>query len=130
MITIETTSIDLLAEQLIAAKHAEQQANEARVEIEQEIIALLGAREEGSSTHQLGNGMKLTITGKMTYSADMELLMQLCNYLPENMRPIKVEPKLDDTGAKYLRNNEPEIWQTIAPAITIKPAKTSVTIKA
>jgi hypothetical protein len=49
--------------------------------------------------------------------------------LPPNLRPIKVEPKLDETGAKYLRNNEPEVWAMLAPAITIQPAKTSVTIK-
>ena len=119
-----------LAEQLIAAKADENAANKRRVEIEQILIDRLGAKPEGSSTHDLANGLKITLTGKMSYSADMDMLLQLASNLPPNMRPIKTEPKLDETGAKYLRNNEPDVWALIAPAITIKPAKTSVTIKA
>ena len=119
-----------LAEQLIAAKAAEAQANKERVRIEEQLIEMLGAKEEGATTHELANGLKLTVTGKMTYKADMPLPMQIAGNLPANLRPLKVETKLDETGAKYLRNNEPEVWAMLAPAITITPAKTSVTIKA
>ena len=124
------TSIIELTNLLIAAKQAEAQANKHRVDIEAKIIEALGKRDEGSQTHELENGLKITITGKMSYKADMAMLMALCEKLPESMRPIKIEPKLDETGAKYLRNNEPEVWATIAQAITIKPAKPSVEIKA
>lgn len=123
-------TIDQLANQLIAAKAAENAANKARVAIEEQIVALLGAKPEGSQTHELPSGLKITVTGKMTYSADMAALLAICSTLPEPLRPIKNEPKLDETGAKYLRMNEPEIWAQLAPAITIKPAKTSITIKA
>lgn len=119
-----------LAEMLITAKKVEADANKARVEIEQKLIETLGSKEEGSQTHELNNGLKVTVTGKLTYKADMELLMQLAGALPANLRPVKVETKLDETGAKYLKNNEPEIWSMLAPAITIAPAKTSVAIKA
>lgn len=129
-VTVSTDlSIEQLAEQLATAKAEESAANKRRVEIEYKIVERLGSKPEGSQTHELANGFKITITGKMTYSADMEMLMQLANNLPPTMRPIKMEPKLDETGAKYLRNNEPDVWAQIAPAITIKPAKTSVTIK-
>lgn len=123
-------SITDLANELITAKALEAEANKARVAIETKIIEMLGQREEGSQTHDLDNGLKLTITGKLSYKADMPKLMALCEKLPENMRPIKVEPKLDETGAKYLRANEPETWAIIAQAITITPAKTSITLKA
>jgi hypothetical protein len=131
MTTATTTEVpvEFLVQQLAAAKAAEAAANKDRVKLEEQIIERLGHKTEGSTTHELSNGFKLTITGKMTYSADMEMLMQLAGSLPPNLRPIKTEPKLDETGAKYLRNNEPEIWATIAPAITVKPAKTSITIK-
>lgn len=119
-----------VAEQLIAAKADESAANKRRVEIEQILIDRFGAKPEGSTTHELANGLKVTLTGKMSYKADMEMLTQLSSNLPPNMRPIKTEPKLDETGAKYLRNNEPEIWAQLAAAITVKPAKTSVEIKA
>ena len=119
-----------LATKLIKAKQKENEANKARVELEEQLIALLGSKPEGSQTHDLENGLKVTITGKMSYSADVEKLQELCVQIPKNMRPLKVETKLDETGAKYLRNNEPETWAIIADAITIKPAKTSVAIKA
>lgn len=125
-----TPTIEQLAQDYIAAKAAESAANKARIAIEEQLIAQLGAKEEGATTTELTNGLKVTITGKLTYKADMPMLMQIAGALPENLRPIKTEVKLDETGAKYLKNNEPEIWAMLAPAITIAPAKTSVAIKA
>lgn len=122
-------SIERLVLDLVDAKAEENKANKRRVEIEEKIIAFLGKREEGSQTHQLANGVKVTITGKLSYKADMSMLVQLASALPENMRPIKIEPKLDETGCKYLRNNEPEAWAKIAAAITTKEAKASVEVK-
>jgi hypothetical protein len=119
-----------LVNELIAAKKTEAEANARRVNIEQEIIKITGQKEEGSQTHDLENGMKLTVTGKLSYSANMNMLMSIVSNVPESLRPIKVETKLDETGCKYLRHNEPETWALLAPAITVKPAKTSITIKA
>jgi hypothetical protein len=98
--------------------------------IEEKIIDMVGIKEEGSSTTKLESGLKITVTGKITYSADMALLAQLCQALPENLHPIKTKVELDTTGAKYIRNNEPEAWKILSGAITIKPAKASVEIKA
>lgn len=123
-------NIEQLATDLIAAKAAEAAANKKRVAIEEQIITMLGHKDEGSQTTELTNGLKITVTGKMTYSADMPALMQLCGDLPENMRPIKTKVELDQTGLKYLKNNEAEIWKHLSIAITMKPAKTSVEIKA
>jgi hypothetical protein len=125
-----TKTPEQLAQDLIAAKAAEAAANKERVAIEEQLIAVLGAKPEGAETHELSNGLKVTITGKMTYKADMAKLMAVVHELPENMRPVKMEPKLDETGAKYLRANEPEVWAKLASAITVTPAKTAVSIKA
>jgi hypothetical protein len=119
-----------LAQELIAAKAVEAKATKDRVAVEEQLIELLGVKPEGAQTHDLTNGLKITITGKQTYKADMPLLMQLAGSLPANLRPLKVETKLDETGAKFLRTNEPEVWAMLAPAITVTPAKTSVSIKA
>lgn len=123
-------NINDLVDELIAAKALESKANKDRVAIEEKIIALIGAKEEGASTTELSSGMKLTITGKLSYKADMAVLQEICAKLPEEFRPIKTEVKLDETGAKFLRNNEPAIWAKLAKAITVKPAKTSVEVKA
>lgn len=129
MKTNVTPTIEQLVENLVSAKAEENLANKKRIALEEQIIDRLGKREEGAQTHELTNGVKLTITGKLSYKADMSLLMQLAGQLPENMRPIKTEVKLDETGAKYLRNNEPEVWAMLAPAITTKAAKASVEVK-
>jgi len=119
-----------IVDELVKAKHAEAQANRARVALEEQLINLLGKRQEGSQTHDLANGLKVTITGKLSYKADMEKLQAICATLPLEMCPIKTEIKLDETGAKFLRANEPAIWAQLSPAITIKDAKTSVEVKA
>jgi hypothetical protein len=119
-----------LVSDLIKAKQIEAHANKDRVALEEQLIALLGQREEGSQTHEMPNGMKVTITAKQTYKADVALLIQLASSLPESLRPLKVETKLDETGAKFLRANEPAIWAQLSAAITVTPAKTAVSIKA
>jgi succinate dehydrogenase/fumarate reductase flavoprotein subunit len=128
--TETTRTIDELVADFIAAKAVETKANKDRIAIEEQIIAMLGKREEGSQTHELDNGMKVTITGKVTYSADMEKLQEICAKLPQEMRPIKTKIELDTYGAKYLRANEPAIWAKLAKAITVKAAKASIEVKA
>jgi len=123
-------TIEELVDQFIGAKAAETAATKRRVAIEEQMIALLGKRDEGAETHELANGMKVTITGKLTYTADMEKLQEICAKLPQEMRPLKTKVELDTYGAKYLRANEPAIWAKLAKAITVKTAKTGVEVKA
>ncbi|NBT58065.1 hypothetical protein EBT16_04695 [bacterium] len=122
--------ISKLAEDLIAAKRDEAIATLKRIAIEDEIIKALGAREEGSSSHTLPSGTKLVITGKLSYSVtDMPTFLELCQKLPEELRPIKTETKIDETVAKKLRAENKELWSVVAPAITTKPAKTGVQVR-
>jgi hypothetical protein len=123
-------TIDSLVDDLIAAKRAEAESSKKRITIEEAIIKRVGQREEGAQTTELESGMKLTITGKLSYKADIDKLLELCQNLPSQFRPIKIETKLDETGVKFLRNNEPDLYKLIAQAITVKPAKTSVEVKA
>lgn len=118
-----------LAIEWLKAKGAERAANLKRLEVEKEIIDQLGCPEESSKTTQVDEALKVIIKGSMSYKADIGMLLPLLEQLPAHMRPIKVETKLDETGAKYLRNNEPNIWRLIAPAITVKPAKPSITVE-
>ena len=123
-----TTAIEL-AERWQAAKADENAANARRIAIEGEIIALMGKRDDGAETHTLDNGVKITITGKQTVAADMPMLEELAATLSPRLRPIKKHVTVDVVGVKFLRENYPEAYRTIAPALTIKPAKTAVTVK-
>lgn len=125
----EPLTLDQLVQHWIEAKRDEDAANTRRVRIELQIVALQPPREEGSSTHELAGGFKLTLTGKLSYRVvDMTALQALSLQLPPDKRPLKQETKLDETGAKWLRTNAPDLWKLIAPAIEVKPAKVAVKV--
>lgn len=122
--------ISKLVEDLLEAKKQEALATLKRIAAEDEIVKALGHREEGAASHVLPNGAKLVITGKLNYSVnDMGLFTQLCQRLPEDLRPIKVETKIDETVAKKLRAENKDLWNVIAPAVTTKPAKVNVQVR-
>lgn len=126
---LESMSAEQLASLWVGAKRTERAAQAERIEIEEALTAKLGgAKEEGSETHEAGI-YKVTVTGKLSYKADMPMLLALCDRIPEHLRPIKTETKLDEAGAKYLRANDPELWRLISNAISISPAKTGLTVK-
>lgn len=122
------TAADMAAD-LMAARALEKTATEQRVAIEEELIALLGSKIEGADTHNIGP-YKVTITGKLNRKLDLKKFDQIADHIPEALRPVKVKRELDLTGIKYLANNEPDIYRMIANsgAMTVEPAKTSVTI--
>jgi len=117
-----------IANELFEAREAEKKANERRIELEEELIAILGSKEEGAQTHEVGE-YNLTITGKLIRSIDWDMYdKSIAAKIPESLQPVKVKRELDDTGVKYLANNEPQIYRLLAKALSIKPAKTAVKI--
>lgn len=120
--------IDTLALKWSIAKQKEDAARDERVDIEKQIIELHPAREEGSETFATPKGAKISLTGKLTYKADMTKLLAITASWPEEARPIKTEIKADESILKALREHSPEAWLQIAPAITVTPAKTGVKV--
>jgi hypothetical protein len=125
----EQPTLDQLVELYITAKKAEDTANKARVDLETQIIALAGAKEEGATTVATASGMKVTTTGKLSYKVDdIEALRNICAKWDASLVPLKTTTAADETGLKYLRAERPELWSQIARVVTIKPAKTSVKV--
>lgn len=120
--------LNKLVADLIATRSVEAAARAKRIALEEAIIAVVGAKEEGAQTHAVGD-YRVTVTGKLSYSADIALLTNLAEQLPADRRPIKQVTQLDEAGARWLRKNAPQEWAIVAPAIEIKPAKTALTIK-
>ena len=120
--------IDMLALKWSIAKQKEDAAREERVSVEQEIIALHPAREEGSETFATPMGVKISLTGKLTYKADLAKLQEITANWPEEARPIKTEVKADESILKALREHSPDAWRQISPAVTVTPAKTGVKV--
>lgn len=107
-------------------KRAEAAANKLRKEVEEKIVALTGKRDEGSATHE-AEGFKVTVTGKVTRKMDWTKWETVKDQIPANLRPVKTKSELDETGVKYLRDNEPDIYALLP--IETKPASTSVEVK-
>ena len=122
-------AIELLAAKWSVAKQKEDAARDERVSIEEQILALNPAREEGSETITTPSGVKITTTGKLTYKVDIDKLTALTGSWPIEARPIKTEIKADESKLKVIRAEAPDAWATIAAAITVTPAKTGVSIK-
>jgi len=122
-----TTTPEELARDWLAAKRAELDAANRRLQIEQDLLKLLPAKEEGRAATVLTNGMRVVSTGKMTYKADIERLLALTDGWPD--KPIKTKVEADEAFLKAIRNDRPDLWRQIAPAISLKPAKTYITIE-
>jgi hypothetical protein len=129
MTTNTEAELEHLAERWLIVKDAERQANAERLRIEDKILELHPAKEEGSSSLTLTNGYKLKMIGKLSYKADLDALLEITANWPEEQKPVKTETKADEAALKFLRANRPDLWSRIAPAVTTKPMKTSITIE-
>lgn len=118
-----------LAERWLAAKQAEEVAKNLRLEIEAGLLKLIPAREEGSQTTELPNGMKVRTTGKLTYKADIELLKALTSSWPEEVRPIRAKLEVDDALLRAIRLDRPDLWSALSVAVSVKPAKTYIVVE-
>ena len=118
--------VDLLGFELAKAKKLEASAREKRVQIEQQLIEAIGAKEEGATT-QAGNFFKVTTTGKLTRKLDVKAFNQIAGQLGEHA-PVKTTVSLDVRKLKTLAVDEPVLFSMMLDVIETKPAKTSVTV--
>ena len=118
--------VDLLGFELAKAKKLEASAREKRVQIEQQLIEAIGAKEEGATT-QAGNFFKVTTTGKLTRKLDVKAFNQIAAQLGEHA-PVKTTVSLDVRKLKKLAVDEPAMFNMMLDVIETKPAKTAVTV--
>lgn len=121
--------MDVLARQWNAAKNREDAARNERIGIEDRMLKIHPAKEEGSETVTTEDGTKIKLTGKLIYKADVKQLEVLTASWPEEARPLKVETKADETKLKAIRQERPDLWKKIAIAVETKPAKTGVSVE-
>jgi len=120
---------ETLAAEWLTVKRQEVEAINRRLQVEAEILKLMPAKEEGSSTTMLTNGWRIKTTGKLTYRAEIDRLLELCAAWPADAKPVKTKVEADEALLKAIRTDRPDLWRQIAPAITVKPAKTYIVIE-
>lgn len=123
---MSANTLTTLCEQWLMHKAAETRAAAARVAVENDIILVVGRREEGAQSTTVP-GFKLTITGKLIRKMDWAKWETVKARIPEVLHPVKLKPELDATGVKWLAANRPELY-TLLP-IEVKPAKTAVEVE-
>ena len=116
-----------LATEWLRAKAEEAAANKRRLQIEEQLVAELGKKDEGSKTVDLGQ-FKVTLTGKVTRRMDWDKWEQVKGQIAPALWPVKMKPELDEKGVKWLQQNEVEIYALLP--IEVKPAKTAIEVKA
>lgn len=124
--TAEDVAVDLLA-----ARKMRDEANKLVLEMEQELIDILGAPEEGSKTHRL-NGFKVELKGVVNRKVDWDVFDTVCQTLerdePFFVAPIKIKRELDETYFKRLYKDQPGVYARLAKGVTATPGKIGVTV--
>ncbi len=121
--------LDSLSSEYLAIKRVESQARAEALELEKQIIKIVGEKEEGTTSCETLQ-YKVSTTGKLNRKLEVEALNQVRHLLPEAIfnRLIQVKPAIDLKELRYVESNEPDLYKIIAQAITTKPAKTSIKI--
>jgi hypothetical protein len=122
-------SMDDLAREWAEWKAREDKARENRVLVEERICALHKPREEGSESFKTAGGYRVKLVSKLKYRCDLDMLKVLTSDWDSELVPIKTKVEADETKLRMIRNNAPQVWAKLAPAITTEPAKTGVTIE-
>lgn len=122
-------AMDMLAVEWAAAKERETTARDERVAVEEKILKIRAAKEEGSETFVTPGGAKITLTGKVAYKVNLDKLISATAGWPDDVRPVRSKVEADEARLKAIRAESPKLWAQIAPAVETKPAKTGVSIK-
>lgn len=120
------SEIGALCKEWMQAKADEAKANKRRVQLEEQIVTLVGKRDEGAQTVEK-DGFKITTTGKVSRKFDWAKWETIKDQIPELLRPIKTKLELDEAGVKYLLANEPAIYALLP--LTATPGKTAVDVR-
>jgi hypothetical protein len=120
------TLTELLTE-LVEVKAAENAAKAKRVALEQSIADLVPT-ELGSQTTQRIDGFKVVVKLPINYRIDSTIWDEVKTQIPVAKRPVKTKLDVDVTGLKWLADNEPDIYQVAAKAITSSAGKPAVSV--
>jgi len=122
------TELDKLAQDWREQKEIETMARDARVAIELKIVDLIDVPVEGSSVTKTAF-FKCNATGKLTRKLDVGVWDAVKQDIPEPLWPVRTKTELDLKKLKALEQANPEMFKTVARAISSKTAKTSIKVE-
>ena len=123
--------LERAAEALIQARAAEIEANQRRLEAERDVLHLLGEIEVEGTHKSSAGAYTVTVRSSMNRTLDRDVLVQIAPQIPEQIakRLFRWKPELELRELRYIQDNEPELYGIVAQAITMKPAKPSISVE-
>lgn len=122
-------TLDQLAAEFQKMKDFEAQAKERRIEIEYQIIQLVGVEEEGTTNVET-EAFKFKTVGKLTRSLDDSAIQSDWDKLPDEIKKcVKWKPSLDTKNLRSLETMRVDLLPVMAQYMTTKPAKPSVSVE-
>lgn len=119
-----------LSEAWMSAKEAEKVATDARRQIEDQLIALIGLNEdhEGTMSLKTSVGHTVKIVGRLTRKVDAEKVQEIAaeHGLSEHLSSLfRWKPEINMTNWKRAA---PEITAALSDAVTVTPSRPSFSI--
>ena len=123
-----------VASDLLWAKAEEEQARQERLELENELLGLIGDTEDGTETHKIED-YTVKVVAKVTRTVDPDMWGIVTHDLsdeefPIEMNPITIEERYKVSGpiCRELQKYNPELFATLSRAITTKKNKSTITV--
>ena len=130
---LHATDVQGLMKEWLETKAREDAANKDRIQIENLLIATLAFnKREGSETKKFDD-LKISFTAKLNRTVDVDKWLEIKAQVPENLQAIveeKLTYKVTDKGARWLEENNRDVYALVSKAITTKPAKVAVKVEA
>ncbi len=113
-----------LCEKLLTAKAWEEQAKQARLTAELELLAALGPLKPEGTNRFTDPRYKITVTTKLSREIDFEKYEALS--LPEPLRFVDYVAKINLTKLRHIEAVDPSL---ITSCVTTKPTKPSIKVE-
>lgn len=122
--------LDTLMSSWLDAKSSERKATATRIGVENSILAIHKAPEEGSETLSTKN-YKATLTQNINRKIDERKASQIIRELPDGLTPINIveSMKLDILGLRWLQKQEPGMYRIFCECLTEKKTKVNFKIE-
>jgi len=114
-----------LTAQLATAKAKESTAKAERLRVEAKILTLLedDLKDEGTTRVE-----SIKVVTGFTRSWDQNKLKEAAQSIKPEFFPFSLNYKEDVKQAKAIQAANPGLWDTLSPALTLKPKKPAVSI--
>ena len=118
-------NIEETARRIAELKEREDAAKNERTMLENDLAEAIATKDEGTESRTAGQ-YKITVTSKLNRTLDYPAYQAIEADIPEGVRCVKLEPKLD---LKKLRAMDAVRPGFSAAFITTKPARPSVKVE-